>query len=243
MKTTLGTNGKLTLPIGNLPTHLTYSVDWRFLVEMPSECQILIFSEAYDGFGFPLSQISRSKIVIWRCHDLLPLKNSSSPITTNVDSIQAEATFPPFQKHSFDFILVPDGLPRKTAIPMVIDLLREGGSIIIGFSNRIFDINFIRNKAGKSKSEFAFTLANWFNRKGMFEIVLFGTIPNHLIPDIIFPLRPYPIKFALNRFYGHKISNIILNLLTIPGIMPIALWFLPAYYLIATKKHEIMINE
>lgn len=239
MKTTLGTNGKLTPPIGNLPTHLTYSVDWRFLVEMPSECQILIFSEAYDGFGFPLSQVSRSKIVIWRCQELLPLKNSSSSITTDVDIIQAEATFPPFQKHSFDFILVPDGFPRKTIIPMVIDLLREGGSIIIGFSNRLFDINFIRNKADKSKSEFALKLANWFKRTGMFEIVLFGTIPNHLVPDIIFPLHHNPIKFALNRFYGHKISNIILNLLTIPGIIPIALWFLPAYYLIATKNKKL----
>jgi SAM-dependent methyltransferase len=238
MNISFGIDDKFALSIEDLPTSLTYSVDWRFLVDIPSECQILIISGAYDGFGFPLYQMTGSKIVYWRRHELHPIKNLNSPFTTDIDQIQAEAASPPFQKHSFNLIVIPDGLPRKTTISTIIELLRPGGSIIFGFSNRLFNKKFLRNKVGISKSDFALKLTKWFSRTGMFEILLFGTIPNHLIPGIIFPLHPNLIKFALNRFYGNKIPKVIINMLTKPGITPLTLWFLPAYYLIATKNKK-----
>jgi len=62
---------------------------------------------------------------------------------------------------------------------------------------------------------------------------IYGAIPNHLTPTYIFPLKANTMSFALQRHYGHKLPNFIMNLSSNPYFNHIFKYLLPSYFVVA----------
>ncbi len=216
-----------------------HSVDWRFCVDMPPRSRVLVISESYDGFAYPLQKVMDARVIVWHTQQSAEtdeiLKTQSCSDTT--DCLQGRLSHPPFGKQSFDLIILPDGLTPKKRLRTFYSLLQPGGSLVIGFFNR-WSIKKRPYPAMRGvKDETMRKMRRYLRASGFVELSIYGTLPNHKIPDIIFPLEAQTMRYTLNRHFGHKIPHYLLRWLSISFISaPLISLLLPAYYIIATKE-------
>lgn len=224
---------------GKAPSELLYSVDWRFFVDIPSKCRALIISEFYDGFLLPLQKVAGARVIVWdpqKSERSYKFPKASSDLDL-ADTVEGRLPNPPFRKQSFNLILLPDGLTEIKHLETFYSLLQPGGSLIIGFSNRLAIKKNPDSAAKREKGERLRKMTRLLRAYGFTELSLYGAFPDHKIPEIIFPIQDHILRYSLKRHFGHKLPLWVLHWLSIPFISaPITINLLPAYYIIATKE-------
>lgn len=199
-----------------------YSVDWRFLLPVHKKARMLVicgaqndFDRSFQELGIPIETMSFDKL------DLRHGMQSS-----------------PYEPQSFDVVAAPLGLnsTRRQGgrselaqrLKWARTLIRPGGAILFGFSNR-WDIR-CRDQASSDASTI-FEISRLLSGLGIETKCLYGAVPEPMAPEYIFPLDAQSLGFVLNHRYQHKFPGMFLNL-TKTSAMNILLHFLPFYYLV-----------
>ena len=229
-------NGSQHLSLGeDVLEGLGDSIDWRFLVDLPDDSRILVISNTVDEFINPILEVNKPKLTAW-----LIQKNDLSIgdgifSTTNTNFIHSTISALPFHSPSFNPIIIRKNTPEYNHVKYLMALFKPGGSLIFGFTN---PINF-RNSENKFPYRFYYLFKNLFSllmKSDEILITAFGTIPNHRVPYFIFPLDPQIYRFAVRRYFGHKIHPLLLSIFSFPICAFITSKLLPAYIFILQRK-------
>ena len=155
------------------------------------------------------------------------------------DTFTADRSPLQFESGSFDIVSAPLGFGRQDRsgrqsqlaqnLLSVHSLIRAGGALLLGFSNR-WDI---RRKGGEfSHSSTIREMSHILQQAGFGAVRYYGAFPEPLTPEYIFPLNAQSLMFALNHRYQHKLPGYFLKLTRTPATKAL-LNFLPFFYVVA----------
>lgn len=217
------------------------SADWRFLLPITQNSRVLIIGGEQDDFTELFGKIGISEI-IWLCGSL-PAggenhKNNGQSEFDAVESLTAQS-FPPI---SFDIIAIPFGFPGRKLLDdvdvyqIVRSLLRPGGTMLIGFSNRfgLFRRRFQSNFYYSTPCRMIRNL----RLAGYSQIDIFGAMQNLETPEYIFPLKTHLLSFTLQDRYRYKLPASLLYFLSNKPVVSILLYLLSYYFVIAKSDIE-----
>ena len=149
------------------------------------------------------------------------------------DTFTADRSPLQFESGSFDIVSAPLGFGRQGQLAQTLlsvrSLIRAGGTLLLGFSNR-WDI---RRKGGEfSHSSTIREMSHILQQAGFGAVRYYGAFPEPLTPEYIFPLNAQSLMFALNHRYQHKLPGYFLKLTRTPATKAL-LNFLPFFYVVA----------
>ena len=206
------------------------TVDWRLMIDLPDEPNILISAGEHDNFLLPLIEEKNPRLIFWSYPNNKYRPGATK--TNKINFLHTNLSSPPFKKQSFNLILFRENIPDPHCIRPLVDLLHPGGSLIFKFHNPFWKIKF---SSLSFRIEEVKRLINVFITSKHYQKKVFGLIPNPRNPTFIFPLRKRVMSFAIKRYYGHKLNPILVDFLTKPGISSMTIRFLPAYLFIIQR--------
>ncbi|HMU94726.1 MAG TPA: hypothetical protein PKE35_11595 [Anaerolineales bacterium] len=205
----------------SLPSH---GVDWRFLLPLREHTRMLVihpsdadYDRSFQEFGIPFETVS-------------------------FDNFNTDRSPLQFESGSFDIVAAPLGFGgdnragRQSQLGKnllaVRSLIRAGGMFLLGFSNR-WDIR--RKGREFPNSSTTWRISRSLERAGFDGMRFYGTFPEPLTPEYIFPLNSQSLAFVLNYRYQHKLPGYFLKLTRTPAVNML-LGFVPFYYAVASVE-------
>ncbi len=200
----------------SLPSH---SVDWRFLLPIYEKPGMLVICGEQNDYDRSFRELG------------------ISVMTVPFDKLDATAL--PFAPQSFDIVAAPLGVSRINnqggrsgfveSLRSVRRLIRPGGALLLGFSNR-WDIR--RKSRESSYASTTWEMSHLLQELGYETKRYYGAVPEPLAPEYIFPLDALSLGFVLNHRYQHKLPDYFLKLTKTPAVNAL-LNFIPFFYVVA----------
>ncbi len=202
------------------------SADWRFLLPITESSRVLIIGGEHDDFTELFGKMGVSAVTWLR--GLLPADSENN----NKNSGQSK----------FDIVAIPfgfrsDKLTHEVDVhQMIRQLMRPGGTILIGFSNRLG--LFRRGFQSNSYYSTPWRMIHKLRLAGYSQIDLYGAMPNLETPEYIFPLRTQLLSFTLQHRYRYKLPARLFHFFSSKPVVFIFLYLLSYYFVIAKSDME-----
>lgn len=217
-----------------------FSVDWRFLLPVRAQARILILTETGDDFSDHFAGLG---IEVVSTHLPGVQSRGDAPMGEHeaVESGRRLVTHPadePLEAASFDAVVLPFGLPEALSgsspgsdpLSGLRRLLRSGGVLLLGFSNR-WGLLGRGQRAGIPMSPAS--MRRRLRAAGFGGFREYGAAPNLERPAYIMPLKNPPLQFFLrHRLLGRSVGP-LLRLLPAPLIGRLLPALLPCYFVVA----------
>jgi SAM-dependent methyltransferase len=219
---------------------INVTTDWRFLPFIPTSGKVLVIY--YDDYSLPLGLSANFELVVTLVDLKSPVKSAKLEVgVLSMCTISASSAQLPFRAHSFDLVAFPLGF-RKTdsyqrdhesnILAATRQLLKPSGILYIGFPNRWSYTRF-RKKSTTHENYISLSQAQTaINYAGFFIKEIYGTIPNHQVPERLFPLRKEALQFILYPYVHKKLGQFIPKRI-LPLIIRYSGSFLPGYSIVA----------
>lgn len=199
----------------------SYSVDWRFLLPFVPDVHTLVvhgeqsdYERTFQELGIP--------VVVASAGELHALAESGSLF----DTVAAPVGFGrDGNRIGRDEWLGDCRAARR--------LIRSGGRLLIGFSNR-WDV---RSRIWTGQKSSVWEMCKVLSTLGFHSIRYFGALPELLAPEFIFPLKSQLLGFVLDQRYRHKLPKFAF-FLTQTFVARFLLNFLPFYYVVASFEEQ-----
>ena len=202
------------------------SLDWRFLLPITSESKILVIGRGCGHIQRYLMNLGLSEVFYCTGHvpqvsDLGDNSPQSNILTCS------ELGMKPQLLSFFDIVVYPNGLPNNDAeILKIFDFIkghiRPGGALFISFANELF------SRKTTSGYSYLWQIKKILKKTGYTIKEIYGAIPDQHVPEYVFPLTPRAIGFIVRHRYAHKVSNLLLHLITSPFAAMLFSNFFPA---------------
>lgn len=211
--------------------------DWRFLPGIPSSGKVLILHanrcQPAEGLGTVFD-------IVITMSERLPLKKPCSQ--AEFPYVQASGVHPPLKPRSFDLIAFPNGLHvderishelLDTLLDAIRRLLRPGGVLYLGFTNRW---SYKRITRGFQRGQFLASLSSikrLLHRSGFQGYGTYAMIPDHKTPAYITPVHKEALGFSLGLYLRRSRHGRWLGRLISPRFVSRFGWLLPGYGIVA----------
>lgn len=222
------------------PSNPGFSTDWRFLIPLESDSNILVITDGQDQLHNALNK-TRLNGVTWRVESLLVVGGSSSldhDPSNSSNTLGINSLFQSFSPGSFSAVVIPFGfsitwsrVQWQTFHRLVHRLIHPGGNLLFGFRNFLY---IMGAKTQKMHSFTARQISRDLTSIGYSSVNLFGVMPTLLIPEYVFPFSPPFLSFVLQRRYRRNLPFEILRLIFNPNWVSIFSGLVPYYYAMAT---------
>lgn len=199
------------------------SSDWRFLLPITKNSRVLIIGGEQDDFTELFNKIGVSSVT-WLCNP----SAVASELNEN-------------NQNYFDIVAIPFGFPAAKltdeieVFRTVRRLLHPGGSIFLGFSNKLglFSKAFIANSYHSTPHH----VIRYLRLSGYSDIDLYGVMSNLETPEYIFPLKADLLGFTLRHRYHYLLPARLLHYFSSRPLVSIVLYLLSYYFVIAKSNH------
>ena len=208
------------------------SLDWGFLLPITLESKVLVVGHECRHIQRYLINLGLSEVFYCTGHvpqvsDLGDNSHQSNILT------YSELGMKPQLLSFFDIVVYPNGLSGNEVeslelIGFIKKYIRPGGALFISFANELF------SRKTTSGYSYLWQIKKILKKTGYAIREIYGAIPDHLVPEYVFPLTPRAIGFIVRHRYAHKVSNLLLHLMTSPFAAVLFSNFFPAYFVVAT---------
>jgi SAM-dependent methyltransferase len=231
----------VSLPLDPLKAKLPeYGIDWRFLLPMRAAARTLILSDTWTDSSARFADLEMQAI---SCHTV-GAGSDADPWVSGAarpdgePRVVAHPAQLPFAGGSFDAVVIPFGIPKGLLaagygagrLSALKRLLRPGGTLLLGFSNRW---GFLRRGRRMGLAAGPASITRLLSRAGFGRRRLYAAVPNLDRPAYIFPLDQRPLQFFLRHGLLGKRGAALLRVLPIPILTRLMPGMLPSYFVVA----------